>query len=177
MSGVIKLNRSESKITKFVQRAASKDIARPILNGVNINEQSISAADGFRLHAVQADAVPALAEVKGQTVNLGKIRNAALNYVKPEEIPGHFPDTSQLIPAGELSIRFAVDPRFLVDACKTLDKGSPVCITVYADTSPVEIQGVIDEQPVYALLMPMHLEGHGCPDLTWKPSKGKVQKV
>lgn len=176
MSGVIKMNRSESKIAQFVQRAVSDDDARPILCGMNVNEQVVGASDGFRFHAVQASSIPALAEDEEKTLNLGKIRNGE-NLLEPEEIPGRFPDTTQLIPTSEPLVRFAINPKFLVDACKTLDKDSPVCITVYSDLNPIEIQGVINELPVYALVMPMHLESHGCPDLNWRPNKGKIEKI
>ncbi len=180
----IRLDKSESKLTQFVQRASSTDGARPILMGVNINNERVSAADGFRLHSTERKSIPALAapdlqtmSENGKTFQLGKIRNAALNYIEPEEIPGHFPKVTQLIPRGKPVVRFAVNPKFLIDACKSLDKGKPVCITVYSDTSPVEIQGVIDEKPVYALLMPMRMEGHECPDLSWKPRTGEAQVV
>ena len=175
---VIKLNRSESKLAAFVQRAVSNDAARPILTGMSINDDLVSGADGFRLHAVASDRLPPFAESNGKVIDLGKIR-AGENLLEPTEIEGSFPDVTQLVPNGDKEpiVRFAVDPAFLVDAVKTLDKGKPVCITVYSDLQPIEIQGVIDEIPVYALLMPMHLEGHECPDLSWKPRTGEAQVI
>ena len=170
MNAVIRLNKSDSKIAQFIQRAQSTDTARPVLNGINVNG-SVSACDGYRLHAVKSDDIPQLGQLQGLTVDIGKVR-AGENLLEAAVVEGTYPDTSQIMPAAtDDSVTFAVNPAFLVDACKTLDKDEAVTIVVHSPNQPVEIHGTLEGLPVYALIMPMHTGNDSLTGYNWRPGR------
>ncbi len=169
MNEVIRLDKSDSKIAQFIQRAQSADESRPILTGMNING-SITACDGHRLHAIKSTDLPQVGQLEGLTVDIGKVR-AGDNLLETTEIEGRYPDYFQIMPtANESTVTFAVDPGFLVDACKTLDKGEPITIVVHSPLQPVELHGTLEDKPVYALIMPMHIP-EGLEKNAWRPGR------
>ena len=154
MNTVVRLDKNETKIAQFIQRAQSTDESRPILNGINVNG-SVVAVDGFRLHAVSTETLYPFADLAGKTVDVGKIRSGD-NLLEAEEIEGNYPDWQQILPTTEPVVKIQVDPAFLVDACKTLDKGEAITVVIHDNLSPFEIHGTINGEPVYAMIMPMN---------------------
>ena len=68
---------------------------------------------------------------------------------------GTFPDVKQLLPTGEPTFEFAINPAFLAESCKHFDKDSAVVIRLRKPNAPVELFGKVDGIPAYALSMPM----------------------
>ncbi len=81
MNAVIRLNKSDSKIAQFIQRARSTDTARPVLNGINVNG-NVVACHGWRLHAVESSAIPDIGKMEGLTVDIGKRSRPGTNSRK-----------------------------------------------------------------------------------------------
>jgi DNA polymerase III sliding clamp (beta) subunit (PCNA family) len=161
---MIKLDKFKSKLAQFIQRAQSQDESRLALCGIYIENDSVVAVDGHRLHAIKLDALPELEELKGKVTDLGKIRSGE-NILEPEVIEGKYPDILQVIPNKEPTITFGINPKLLVDAIKTLDKNSLV-ISLHTPLEPIELFGKMNGEEVYMLIMPMNI---GKSDIYWKP--------
>lgn len=172
---VLKFSRHESKLLAWLLKAASTDDARPVLEDIHVNDNSIVATDGWRMHWVDKEGVSAFAEVSDKTMNLGKIR-AGENLIEPEEHDDfNYPDCKSLIPTREPVFEVAINPKFLVDALQGLD--TAVVLRFFGTTGPFEVMGKIaskdaDDTNVYALIMPMDLELVK-KDYNWNPKQEK----
>jgi DNA polymerase III sliding clamp (beta) subunit (PCNA family) len=80
---------------------------------------------------------------------------------------GTYPEYEQIMPTTDPVDTFSMNPAYLVDACKTLDKGEPVTIKSHGPNNPIELHGTLEGLPVYALIMPMH----GEKDYYWRPGR------
>jgi DNA polymerase III sliding clamp (beta) subunit (PCNA family) len=169
----VKMNKLQSKLVNWVKRAVSKDDARPVLNGINING-AVVGVDGFRLHAIPSNVVQEVVDDIGEdsTVALPSLK-VGENIVEPEPIEGTFPDYLQILPTKDHAVAIGVNPKFLIDALRDMDKGDAVRIVVYDENSPIEVHGRINDLPTYAIIMPMHL-GNTVEDgaLYWRPDRG-----
>lgn len=173
----IRLSKEESKLMKFVSRARSTDMARPILEGVHLNGAAV-ASDGWRLHAVRSSDLPSLAQEELPTgtydfdaKNLRITGGGSLLDVDQLE-GGRFPDWSQIIDGqqDETSV-VCFNPAFVIDALREMDKGEMVRLVLHGKTNPMEIHGKINGNPAYALVMPMHQgDGEHRQALDWKPT-------
>lgn len=162
----IKINRHDSKVLKWLQSAASKDQAREVLNGINVNG-NYTAADGFRLHVVDPSG---LVELPEGTRDYGKIPASGL-VEEPEAMPYSFPEYQQIIPRSDPVFEISVNPKLLLEALKGfVYDDQPVLLRFHSATAPMEVLGKIEtkdgETSAYAIIMPMHLDD--APS-QWKP--------
>jgi DNA polymerase-3 subunit beta len=120
-------------ITKSVKHAVSKNDNRPVLKGININDDVVTATDSFRLAQVEIDSTGFNATIPSQTlemVNKMKLSNlevcidGSIITFKNDRITissaiilGVYPDVSQLIPT-EFNSNFTADTNILIDVVK-----------------------------------------------------------
>ena len=65
---MIEGTKEDARILKWLQKAQSKDQARPVLTGIHSNEKHAVACDGFRIHLIEKR--DCLAEINNKTINL-----------------------------------------------------------------------------------------------------------
>ena len=161
----IKINKHNSKVLKWLQSAVSKDKNRPVLTGINANE-NLATADGWRLHIVHQDE---LIELPEGLRDYGKIPASGIIEV-PDVIEGQFPDVLQVIPRKEPVLEIAINSKFLIDTLKGLD--SMAILKFHGANEPMEVLGNIKttegSTPAYAVIMPITLE-MAKQEIDWKP--------
>ena len=149
-----KINNKQAKRLKWVSRASSKDQNRPNITGLNFNHE-IAAADGYRIHVIDSIETIDL-EGNHEIGNVAKVRKDQ-HVIFPEPITDEFPDYEGRFPAGDPQVKIALNPRFLAEVCQGLDKGSMLVISIWDENKPIVFEGELEEQPVTALIMPMHM--------------------
>ena len=149
---IIKGTKQDSEAIRWLQKGASKDKARPVLNGIHVANGYTWSADGFRLHAIRTPRC--LTDAEGEIVT-GKV-NAGEFIAELDTIVGTYPDTSQLLPIEAPEFEIAIDPKYLREALAGMD--GPVRLRFYGSTKPMEVLGAKGDSYRYALVMPMHLE-------------------
>ena len=163
----VKLSKHEARVTRYVKQAASKDSARPVLQGLNVNG-NLEAADGFRYHAARTP--EPLTQFTDRIIEFDKQPPATGGYVEAGVIDGIFPDCKSLIPTTDPVIEFSVNPKYLIEALKELSDVPMLKIRVHSQYAPIEVLGVIEtgneSTPVYALIMPMNVDDA---NNNWKP--------
>ena len=148
---MIKLDRSDSKILKWVQSAKGTDDARPVLTGTYFHKGNMVCVDGWRLNITEAPR--SLGELEGLK-NTGKVR-AGENILDIQDQGGTYPEYEQIIPKTDPTIRIGVNVTLLLELLKGLDKDSTLVIDVHNPGTPIELHGKIEEQKTYSLIMPM----------------------
>ncbi len=149
---IIKGDKHESALIRWVQKARSKDCMRPVLKGMLVRDGNILACDGFRIHA--APTPSALGDCDG--VYQGKV-SAGDFIAELEEIceATPYPDYAVIMPDGEPEFQINVDPKFLAEALSGFD--SNVLLRFFGKTRPMEVSGESkDGQRLYVILMPLH---------------------
>lgn len=169
------LSKLQARVAEYIQRALTKDDARPVLGHVVYRPEQgyAGATDGFRLHAVRASDFPV---EQGETSwhKKPRTRPSANNvYVleDDEETQGcSYPDLGQVVPE-DYNLEIAINPGLLVDAVKGLD---PNGVILRLKVSPdgngnfrpkdhrLQVLGKITEKfdsvPVRAVIMLMMFE-------------------
>ena len=151
----VTLGRSDSKILKWVQSAISKDDARATLTGTYFHDNKMVCADGWRLNVT--DIPKGLENIAGLK-DTGKVR-AGENILELSDIEGQFPDYDQIIPKGDPTIRIGVNPLFLMEVLKGLDKDAILIIDITTPSQPIALRSKIEGQDTLTVLMPMHISG------------------
>lgn len=159
-------DQEETRDLRFIQRALSRDVARPVLNGMVIDREreKVAAADGFRIH--ETDIPSCLANVD----SIEREENKPDTLVKPlntiavsprveefEVFAGKFPSYHLIFPDTPPKFQIAVDPKLLKDALEIPNEGM-VILSFWKNTGPFMVTGNDQDGP-RALLMPMHAEG------------------
>jgi len=161
------ISKLQAKMLTWVSRAKEtpakgKKPQREILTGVHFTDTDAISADGFRLFAAKDIALPELA---GRTVELTKITPNTASVDVTVEPEGTFPNYAMIIPKREPVATVYVNADLLRDALTEL---KAVKLLIYGEHDPMEVYGKIEEQPVYALIMPMC--GKYLEPMDWKPS-------
>ena len=169
----IKLSKGESKLARWLLKArADQKDPHEVLRGLNRQAGSIHACDGVRLHATKAEHLPALTDAP-ETFNPG-IVYAGETILEPVDVGGTYPDVAQVLRMvkGDPVLDIMMNAKQLADALQGMDcdHGDAVMIRLRADNAPVEIFGTIDDQPVYALIVPYYKDKTQCPEM-WRPAK------
>jgi DNA polymerase III sliding clamp (beta) subunit (PCNA family) len=162
---IIKGTKEESALIRWVQKAQSKDSARPVLEGMLVENGNILACDGFRIHAAPTPS----ALVDGKGVYQGKVP-AGDFIAELEEIceATPYPDYAAIMPSGEPEFHIHVDPKFLVEALAGFD--STVELRFFGKTQPMELTGTFkDDTNLYVILMPKN--GSKDDSKPWRPGK------
>lgn len=174
---VVKLDKEEARLLRWVQSAQAKGDTRP-LNGIN-RTVAVQACDGFRMHAIPDDSIPD--DIPEGNSDLGKVPAAGgIIEVTPNDLS--YPDTHQVMPNSKMDVfRVGVNPKLLMDALKgqkgmvILQFYNPDTASDASYTTPFEVYGRIDDTPVYALIMPMHIGRTSYNDdiipSTWRPGR------
>jgi DNA polymerase III sliding clamp (beta) subunit (PCNA family) len=150
---LVKGNKKDSRLIRWLQKNASTDVSRPVLNGLHVNNGQTVACNGYRMIVV--DTPEPLKEIEGPMVVKGKIP-AGDFAVEFEEIEGKYPDYNGIIPTKEAKAVISINPKLLREMLEGLDD-TPTTIVLHEDTQPIEIFGKTrDERDAYMILMPMH---------------------
>jgi hypothetical protein len=169
----IKLNKIQSKLLAWVQRAIDPDEDREPLTGAYVSD-SIVGSDGVRLIAVKTESVLEDWDLvfNDQVVRFGKIK-AGENILEPQVLEhATFPDYMEnVLPTGDPTFVTAFNPKFMIDFCRGLDKDEAVRIVFYGRLSPFELHGTMEGEPVYGLIMPMDSEHADIAARTWRPGR------
>ncbi len=152
---IIKLNRTDSKKLAWVQRAKSTDEGRLSLMGTFFDKGNIVCVDGYRLHITE-NSSPELYHLKGLK-DMGKVRAGENILEVGPHIVQKFAEYEKVIPTTDPKFRIGINPKHLLDICKGLDKGSMLVIDFHDPSTPIELHGKIEDQDVYAIIMPMNL--------------------
>lgn len=162
---IVNIDKGLLKAIKWLQKAASKDPARPILQATNCNGH-IEACDGFRVHAVKTELYEYDAE-KGPTDNLLNglyhIDNPKVGFNVVASNDSEYPNLGELIPRKPPVFQIFVNPKPLADALVGQD--GYVRLSFYSATEAFEVQGFVNECDSYALIMPCHDDDRP----RWKP--------
>lgn len=166
---MIKIDKSDSKKLQFLLAATEKNGSRPALEGVNFTDAAVTV-DGRRLHALDIEDLTNedLASLKG-TFDMGKVR-AGENIIDPQPIDDDYPDYLEIMPKQNHGALIALDPKFLIDFCKYLDKSKPVYLKFRGSDKPIELKGTLDGVDVYGIIMPRHTKPEYY-DEKWEPTK------
>lgn len=161
------ISKLQAKILTWVSRAKEtpakgKRPQREILTGVHFTNTDAISADGFRLFAAKDVVLPELA---GRTVELIKITPATISVDVVAEPEGKFPNYAMIIPRREPIATVYVNANLLRDALTGLEA---VKLLIYGEHDPIEVYSKIEDQPVYALIMPMC--GKYLEPMDWKPT-------
>lgn len=152
-SQILKLDKKESKLIEWVNRAKSTDISRPALQSTNFNSE-ISAVDGWRHHKI--DKLESI-DLNGQ-FEMPKIRAGEnIIEIEPMDSDYDYPDVEEAIylqlNTKEPVLTIKMNPKLLMDALRGL-KGM-VKLTFYDSESPMIIEGELEDEDVTALIMAM----------------------
>jgi DNA polymerase III sliding clamp (beta) subunit (PCNA family) len=152
MTTKVELTKDKVAALKWVAKAASKDVARPSLQPININGR-IEACDGYRIHAVNLNAQDIYVE-EGSYI---PAKLDTTTYLEETDSVHSFTDTDSVIPKlGDTS--FCINAKYLAEALSGMD--GMVKITVNDNSHPIAIQGTSkDGIDVSAIIMPMYDDG------------------
>lgn len=168
---IVRMTKKENKLLRWLQKAIANDVSRPALNGVNVNGAMVTC-DGFRLHATR-HILPALAEGDNAIVEFDAVR-AGQELAEPAPVPDcTYPDIHSIVPTTEPELSVYVNRKYLQDAIAMADgKDGRVRLVFRGDTSPVEVYGrTSDDEPCYALVMPIYQNRVDAMDYAWKPTR------
>ena len=156
-------DKEECKATNFVQKACSKDGSRPVLNGILVENGSIIAADGFRMHVGVTP--EAFKEHEGQIVQVVNNDKPAAVKVTPtiqelQKVEGKFPDWSQIMPDKKEDyapvFQIAVNKKYLADLLNMPGKSDVMLRFSFTDPMhPILVEGA---EGYKAVIMPMKWE-------------------
>jgi len=148
-------SKEECKEVKWCQIAASKDQARPILNGLFIDSKKTIGCDGFRIHSIETPA--ALYDYDDKVIKPVSTITVKPQIQEIEEVPGTFPDYKIIIPTDEPVFKIAIDKKLLADL-KTMPGNKAVVLSFTAANRPVKV--TCPGSDAMAIIMPMHLPTH-----------------
>lgn len=156
----ISVTKAVKRVLKWVRKAGNNE-SHPSLMCFDVREGRVAAADGFRIHWVNADLL-------GLDLEDGQYQMAfhgEAGFVEPFVID-RYPDLTKVFPTGEPVVRFAMMRDLLRAALDmpVVDGDRRVVIELYADTQMGKMPVVIRDMSgnVRALVMPAHLrEGSG----------------
>ena len=174
----IPLDKQVKKALEYVKKAVSKDDARPQLMEMNIGKNVVAGSNGLAAHFVQLS-VPSPRNIRGHRVVTIKGNVAEIS---DEQENGTYPDLIQVIPGGEPFCEFSVNAKLFVDALSSFGECLVIIrvrVTTPKDgskpyvTQPITINGRVEEQNAFALVMPMSiLSKEEAPEwYTWTPTK------
>lgn len=154
---VIKGDKEQSKLLRWLQLGASKDDARPALTGIYVTPDVMVTVDGFRLH--MAPTAACLVDHEGKIL-AGKIP-AGDFLTELETVETNFLDYEAIIPdaAREVVFEISVDSRYLSEAVKGMgdDTNRRIVLQFYGKNQPMVIIDPSKENPRKVVLMPMHM--------------------
>lgn len=158
---IIKGDKHESALIRWVQKAQSKDSARQVLTGMLVKNGNIVACDGYRIHATPTPSP--LVDTDG--VYQGKVPAGDFIAELDEILDVTYPDYAAIMPEGEPVFQINVDPKFLAEALSGFSKN--VQLRFFGEKQPMEVGGKNkDDKPCYVVLMPMHKLND---DKPWRP--------
>ena len=152
---VIKGDKEQSKVLRWLKLGASKDDARPALTGIKIDGDAAITADGFRMH--MAPTPPCVIDHDGKIL-AGKVPSGDF-LTELETVESIFPDYRQIIPDSELvKFEITVNSKYLVDAVKGMgaDCDNRCVLQFYGPHQPMVIIDPSKHNPKKAVIMPMH---------------------
>lgn len=151
---LIKGDKKDSRLIRWLQKIASSDPGRTMLNGLHIDNGQVIACDGYRMAVV--DTPEALSNsFEGPVTVEGKIP-AGEFAVEFSEIEGDYPDRNGIFPKQDAKAVISINPRLMRELLEGLSE-EPTTIVLYEDTQPIEIYGKTrDDRDAYMILMPMH---------------------
>jgi len=170
---IVKGNKQESTLIRWVQKAAAKDETRPVITGINVADGTITGVDGFRMHAAKTP------ECLQDTTGIVRGKVPSGNFVAElTEVEGKFPNMDQVMPKGPVQFAIAVNAKYLKEALAGMDPERPTILRFFTPRGAFEVFGHDKaENELYALVMPMHLEHR---DLTlggWRPVKPDAEML
>lgn len=181
------------EIINWLRNGATKDAARTTLQCIHIDRKNGFAvsSDGWHLRTTPIQAVGELANLGSDNIFTAKPLNkdgvAIVNTDSDQAV--NFPDVMQVIPPDttdwyKLTVKpqylwgifkdmDGIDAELMVSIIKDMDKDSTVklCFNPKSKNTPLEIYGYVDDNPVYALLMPCISNQ----DHIWKPRDAREQ--
>ena len=171
---VIKGDKEQSKLLRWLKLGVSKDTARETLTGIYVTPEAMVTTDGFRLH--MAPTAACLVDHEGKIL-AGKIP-AGDFLTELETVEANFPDYEQLIPdaAKKIVFEISVDSRYLSEAVKGLggDTNNRVVLQFYGKNQPMVIIDPSKENPRKVVLMPMHMVND---QVYWDPRSTVIEEV
>ena len=165
MISTIRGTKEEATGLRWLQKAQSKKGDRPVLEAFHRLDGLTVTADGFRLHIIPTP--NCLVELPNtnsdqQANYTGKIPTGAF-VTDLEGLDSHYPNVEALIPNGQPTHEFAINPKYLREALEGLDETA--IVKLYADSNCITVQGTCDQER-YALIMRQHYS-NGI--RTWEP--------
>ena len=88
-------DKEETRLMKWIQLAACKDVLKPVMNGIHIKRGEVVACDGARIHKAKAPAI--LVEGDGKTIKPLHTITISPRLEEFEEIEGKYPDYEAII--------------------------------------------------------------------------------
>ena len=158
-------DKEECKATNFVQKACSKDGSRPVFNGIKVENGSIIAADGFRMHI--GITPEAFKDYEGEIIQVHNDHKPAAVKVTPtiqevKKIEGRFPDWSQIMPDKKEDyspvFQIAVNKKYLADLINMPGKEGADHMLRFSFTDPNHPILVEGAEGYKAVIMPMKWE-------------------
>ena len=161
---IITLGTTESMVLKFALAATSKDEARAVLTAVNVDDNYIISADGYRTHFAPRPENLQF-ENAGEPIRVLTPLRRGTNIVVYEKIHGTFPDLYSKLPNdvhNEPKATFSVNPRFIAELANMFEPGKPMTFQVceIGGRDHIEVTGTIKNTDAigYAMVMPMYPE-------------------
>ena len=163
-------HKAATEVLRFVQKAVSKDPARPSITGICLDGDKIAGTDGFRIHMAAMPACLATVEkeflesdegMDGKENVLVKPLRTISSSPQPEEFqvfPANFPTYAEIFPEIPAKFTIAVNPKMLKEAMDIPNDGC-VILSFWKNTQPMMVQSTDSENEARALIMPMHSEG------------------
>lgn len=164
----IRGTKEESQSIRWVQKAASKDHGRPVLNGIHVVNGNIHATDGFRVHVTVA---PTGFLVVNDVILQGKIPSGDF-IADLDEIVGKYPDLSTFAKEEPPVFTICVNAKYLAEAASGMN-GS-VRLAFWGDKQPMELLGESkDAVPCHVTMMPMDMDAVS--SKAWRPFGGPLK--
>ena len=146
-------DKEQAKTLKWLHSGCSKDQARQVLTGIEVQSKYTYSTDGFRLMRIETPEY--LVEYEGKVIKPLNTLPANPQVIEWEEVDGTFPDCEQVIETDKPEyFSFAVNKKLLADAIKTMPGDDMITLSFTGNKEPVRIT----TDDALLLIMPMHLD-------------------
>ena len=163
----IRGTKEESKELRWLAKAQSTKGDRHVLEAFHKRDGLVCTTDGFRLHVIPTPTCfEELPKTNEEQANYtGKIPSG--DFVTDLEAKDfRYPDVSQIMPTGEPTTEFAINPKLLRDALGGMEY---MAVIRQYKNGYITVQGIGDQQR-YAVIAPMHQNGKA-----WAPNFTKEE--
>jgi len=148
-----------ARAVRWVFKAASTDVSRPILNGIEIENDQTVCADGFRIHLISTP--EEFKEFEGKTIKPLQNLTVTPRLTEFEEIDGSYPDWEAIrndVLEKESVFRIAVNKNLLADLKDMpTSENDMIVLSFTATGAPIHVFSFDNEAE--AIIMPMLPDG------------------